>query len=185
MPDESTDDIKHRHTVNAADAREQASEGGYGFLRSEFRRAEPTAEHPDGELFEIPHKDLLDPDQQERWEDLQDEMRSYEREPDIPPVYALDRDGNSVLIARGAAGALVFPHRKDGARVRPTYSERLGIVLWGDEGAARAKAGGINFNEIEIVWAKQRIAMGGRLMADPKSRGRDSGLAAVPDTDRG
>ncbi len=76
----SDEDIKHRHVVNAAEARAQASEDGFSFLRSEFRRVPPTPEFPQGEVFEIPHKDLFDIDQQERWDDLQDEMRNYERE---------------------------------------------------------------------------------------------------------
>ena len=162
---EISEEVKHRHTVKAADARAQASEGKWGFLRSEFRQA------ANGEVFEIPHKDLFDLDQQERWDDLQDEMRRYEREPDVLAA-------NGTLIAKGQ---LVYPHRwaeagefrgvkvKKGDRVKPSYPERLAIVLWGEEGAARAKAGGILFNEIEIVWAKQFEEMRERQQADPKS----------------
>jgi hypothetical protein len=172
MPEPTAEDIK-RHVVNADKAREQASEGRYGFMRSEFRRAKPTPDHPEGELFEIPHKDLFDPDQQDRWDDLQDEMRSYEREPDI-------KSSTGVVIAKGP---LIYPHRKDGQRVRPSWPERLGIVLWGKDGAKRAKTGGINFNEIEVVWAKQKFEMEERLEADPKSPGSGPRLAAVPDGD--
>ncbi len=173
MPEEISDETKHRHVVNAADAREQASEGRYSFMRSEFRRAKG------GEIFEIPHRDLLDNDQQERWEDLQHEIRQYDREPDIygPP----DADGNKQVIARGA---LIFPHLKNNERVRPSWPERLAIVLWGEDGAARAKAGGVNFNEIEIVWEKQRIAMQEREADDPKSEAGGAGVAAVSDGDR-
>ncbi|BBU22162.1 hypothetical protein [Mycobacterium xenopi] len=172
MP-EIPDEIKHRHVVNAADAREQASEGRYSFLRSEFRRAKPTPEHPEGEVFEIPHKDLLDNEQQKRWDDLQDEMREYDREPDI-----VDPDGRVI-----AKGALVYPHRKNGKRIPTTWGERLAIVLWGKEGAARANAGGINFNEIEVIWGKQKIEMDRRLSADPKSGAGDPGVAPAPDRD--
>lgn len=165
MSDE--DSIKHRHVINADQARAQASEDGFSFLRSEFRRVPPTAEFPQGEVFEIPHKDLFDLDQQERWDDLQDEMRDYEREPDVLAP-------NGALIAKGQ---LVYPHRwakttargKKGERVRPSWPERLAIVLWGTDGAARAKAGGVNFNEIELVWGKQRLALEERMKADPKS----------------
>lgn len=164
---EISDEVKHRHVVNAVDAREQASEDGYGFLKSEFRRAKPTPDHPEGEVFEIPHKDLFDLDQQERWDDLQDEMRDYEREPDVTAP-------NGPLIAKGQ---LVYPHRwakagdghKKGDRVKPSWPERLAIVLWGVDGAARAKAGGVLFNEIELVWAKQRLALEERQKSDPKS----------------
>jgi hypothetical protein len=164
---EISEEVKQRHVVNAVDARAQASEDGYGFLRSEFRRAKPTQDYPEGEVFEIPHKDLFDLDQQERWDDLQDEMRDYEREPDV-----LAANGN--LIAKGQ---LVYPHRwaktsdkgKKGERVKPSWPERLAVVLWGTDGAARAKAGGVLFNEIELVWAKQRLALEERQKSDPKS----------------
>jgi hypothetical protein len=154
-----SDDVKKRHVVNAADARAQASEDGYGFLKSEFRRANPTPEHPDGEVFEIPHKDLFDLEQQERWDDLQDQMRGYDREDDVIAP-------NGTLIAKGQ---LVYPHYENGKRVQPSWPERLAIVLWGKDGAKRAKAGGILFNEIELVWAKQRLALEERQKADPKS----------------
>lgn len=168
---EITDEVKHAHVVNAIDARAQACEGGYSFLRSEFRRAKPTKEHPEGEVFEICHKDLFDNDQQERWEDLQDALlHDYQREPD---VYAADR---KTLIAKGA---LIFPHRdKDGKRL-PPWPYRLGEVLWGKDGAKRAKDGGIILSEIEIIWGKQDIGMKERLQRDPKSVGSGPGVAAT------
>lgn len=156
-------ETKHRHVVNAAEAREQASEGKYGFLRSEFRKVKG------GEEFEIPHKDLLDPDQQDRWDDLQDEISEYDRDPDITA-----KDGT--LIAKGQ---LITPHKKGGVRVKPSWSERLGIVLWGVEGAARFRANGGNFNEIEVIWSKQDLEMKARLSADPKSGAGDSGVASA------
>lgn len=165
----TTEDIK-RHVVNAVDAREQASEGRYSFLRSEFRSAKPTSEYPEGEVFEIPHKDLFDNDQQDRWDDLQDQIRQYDREPDV-----LAPDGT--LIARGN---LIYPHRLNDERVKPSWPERLAIVLWGEEGAARAKSGGVNFNEIELVWAKQKYEMDERLKNDSKSASGSGGVAPAP-----
>jgi hypothetical protein len=168
-------DVRQRHVANAADAREQASEGRYNFLRSTFRRVKPTPAHPEGEVFEIPHKDLFDSDQQDRWDDLQEEIHDYEREPDITAP-------NGTLIAKGQ---LVYPHRwakdtakgKKGERVKPSWPERLAIVLWGEDGAKRAKAGGVLFNEIEIIWQKQKIEMDERLRNDTKSGGGDPGVA--------
>lgn len=157
------EDVKQRHVVNAAEARAQASEGRYSFLRSEFRQT------TDGEVFEIPHKDLLDNDQQERWDDLQDDIRDYDREPDVVAA-------NGTVIAKGQ---LIYPHRKDGVRVKPSWPERLAIVLWGKDGAKRAKAGGINFNEIEIIWAKQKFEMEERMRADPKSGSGGPGVAST------
>jgi hypothetical protein len=170
---EITQEIKDRHTRNAPDAREQASEGKFSFLRSQFRRAKPSKEHPEGEVFEIPHRDLFDNDQQERWEDLQYAiLHEYKREPDI-----YTPDGKTLI----AKGALVVPHHdKDGNRL-PPWPYRLAVVLWGKEGARRAKEGGILLNEIEIIWKKQQLEMEERLGADPKSDGGGAGLAAVPD----
>lgn len=165
-----TDEDLKRHVVNAVDAREQASEGRYSFLRSEFRSAKPTPEHPNGEVFEIPHKDLFDNEQQERWDDLQDQIREYDREPDVLAP-------NGTLISKGE---LIYPHRINKERVKTSWPERVAIVLWGEDGADRAKKGGINFNEIELVWAKQKYEMDERLKNDSKSASGSSGVASTP-----
>ncbi|MGU3650691.1 hypothetical protein [Mycolicibacterium sp. A43C] len=166
---EISEETKQKHVVNAADAREQASEGGYGFLRSEFRRAKPTELHPEGEIFEIPHKDLFDQEQQERWDDLIEERRTYDREPDT-----LAPDGKTVI----AKGETIYPYLKDKQRVtvdlggktlKASSAVQYAVVLWGVEGAARANAGGINFNEIEVIWAKQALALEERKKRDSKS----------------
>lgn len=171
------EDTKRQHVVNAQDAREQASEGRYSFLRSEFRRGKPTADHPEGEIFEIPHKDLFDNDQQERWEDLQEERRGYDREPDV-----MSPDGKTVIVR----GQTMYPYMKDNARVtvklggktvKATEAVQLAIVVWGVDGAARAREAGINFNEIAVVWAKQKYEMEERLRSDSKSASGGVGVA--------
>lgn len=171
MPEEMPQEVRDRIVVNAADARAQASENGYGFMRSEFRRAKPTKEHPEGEVFEIPHRDLFDNDQQERWEDLQAELLTYDRHPDLK-----NKDGDVVV-----RGQLIVPHHKGGERVKPSWPERLAIVLWGKEGAKRAKAGGINLNEIEVIWAKQDYEYRQRLQNDSKSGAGRAGVESVAD----
>lgn len=174
-----SDDDTKQHVVNARDAREQASEGRYSFLRSEFRRGNPSPEHPEGEIFEIPHKDLFDNDQQERWEDLQEERRSYDREPDV-----MSPDGKTVIVR----GQLMYPYMKGGERVtvklggktvKATEAVQLAVVVWGEDGAARANAAGINFNEIAVVWAKQKFEMEERLRQDSKSATGGVGVAPV------
>lgn len=157
--------VKRRHTINAADAREQASEE-FGFLRSEFVEVA-------GEEFEIPHKDLFDPDQQERFDELQSEIRTYDREPDVTAS-----DGTIIRL-----GATILPHHKNGKLVKPPYSQRLGIVLWGKEAADRYRAGGGNFNLIEITWARQARELAKWREADSKSVGGDSGVAPASDGD--
>lgn len=166
---ETPDVVVKRHVVNAQDARDQASEG-YGFLRSEFRRTR------DGEEFEIPHKDLFDADQQERWDELQHAVQNlYDREPDL-------HDSEGRVIRRGN---VIVPHQIKNKLVKPPWSERLAIVLWGEEGAKRAKAGGILFNEIELVWAKQAEEMRRWREADPKSVAGGGGVAAASNGNRG
>lgn len=167
MPDETPElpisddvvaEVRKRHTANAKEAREQASEGNWGFLRSEFRYTK------DGEEFEIPNKNLFDNDQQERWDILQDELQNeYEREPDI-------KSSDGELLMRGR---VKYPHRKNGVRL-PPWTERLAVVLWGEDGAARAKAGGLLLKEIEIIWAKQDDEMNKRVGEDSKSEAGDS-----------
>lgn len=163
--------IKRRHVVNAEDAREQASEG-YGFLRSEFRRVTVDGkEH----IFEIPHRDLFDAEQQERWDELQHEVQTkYDREPDL-----LDSEGR--VLRRGA---VIFPHHVNGELVKPTWGERLGIVLWGKPGAAVFKKGRGNFNEIELIWAKQAEGMRRWREADPKSDRGGVDVAAASNGNR-
>lgn len=164
-------EVKDRIIVAAQDARAQASENGYGFLRSEFRRAKPDQKHPEGEVFEIPHKDLFDNDQQERWEELQATLLTYDRHPDLK-----SKDGETVV-----RGQLIVPHHLKGERVKPSWPERLAVVLWGVDGAKRAKVGGVNFNEIEIVWGKQDYEWRQRALTDSKSGGRVAGVESIPD----
>lgn len=151
-------EIKKRHTANAREAREQAAEGKWSFLRSEFLYAN------DGEEFEVPNKNLFDNDQQERWDILQDELQNeYEREPDVK-----NTDGEVII-----RGKVKYPHRKDGKRL-PPWSYRLAEVLWGEDGARRAKAGGVMLKQIEVIWAKQDDEMNRRVTEDPKSEAGDS-----------
>lgn len=169
---------KHLHVLNAADARAQASEA-MSFLASEFRQVKPTRKGAVGEIFEIPHKDLFDPDQQDRWDELLHTVRGYDRGPDLTQIAAED----GTVIRPAQRGEVLIPHSKDGELVRPSWSERLGIVLWGEEAAKRFRDGGGNFNEIEIVWARQAENLRKWREADSKSAGSYSGLAAVPDSD--
>lgn len=168
---ETADIIKHRHVVNAADAREQACEG-YGFLRSEFRKVTVDGkEH----IFEIPHKDLFDAEQQERWDELQHAVQTvYDREPDL-------HDSEGRVIRRGA---VILPHQVKGDLVKPPWAERVGIVLWGKPQAAIFKKGGGNFNEIELIWAKQAEEMRRWREADPKSNVGNVGVAPISNGNR-
>ena len=166
-------EVRDRIATAATDARAQASENGFGFMRSEFRRAKPDAKHPEGEIFEIPHRDLFDNDQQERWDELQAEIRTYDREPDL-------RNDKGDVVVRGQ---LVIPHHNNGQLVKPPWPERLAVVLWGKDGAVRAKKGGILFNEIEVVWGKQAEEYRKRALSDSKSGAGGAAVESAPDTD--
>lgn len=153
IDDTTKAEIKKRHTQYASEARAQAAEGKWGFLASEFVTAPLT-----GEVFEVPNKNLFDNDQQERWDILQDELQNeYEREEDIT-----NSDGEMIL-----RGKVKYPHRMNGKRL-PPWTERLAVVLWGEDGAKRAKEGGLMFKQIEMIWAKQDDAMIARGDEDPK-----------------
>lgn len=163
--------VKRRHVINAADARDQATEM-YSFLASTFIKA-------GDEEFEVPHKDLLDPEQQERYDELQLEIEGYDREPDL--VELTTEDGR--VIRPAGPGPVKTPHRRNGKLIKPPLSERHGIVLWGKEGAARFRAAGGNFNLIDIIWGDQVVQLRKWREADSKSADGDSGVASASDGD--
>lgn len=86
-------------------------------------------------MFDIPNPVLLDDDQQDRWDDLQFELESCDR----------DHHGNTIT-----------PHRTDGVLMRPTFAVRLATALWGEDGYAEYRAGGGVSNQIGMEWARMR-----------------------------
>lgn len=166
------DDTKLRHTAHAEAAREQIIEAEIAFLKSEKLGN-----------WTVPHKDLFDNDQQERWDDLMFERESYDREPDIAAA-----DGT--IIRRGD---ILVPYRKDKKRIPSpirakgyaTEDEQYAVVCWGVDGAKKAYEEGVLLSGIKMIWAKQARALRKLTKQDSKSADRDSDLAAVPDGDRG
>jgi len=165
------EEAKARRQVSPAEAREQAAEY-LGFTASKEIVLET------GEVFEIPNPGLLDDDQQERFEELQAELDTFDHEEVEVPIieYVVEQraDGTSVtepkvLGHRKERTLITNPHRKDGVPIKPPYNVRLAIALWGKEGYARYKAGGGRANQIALEWTRMNREFMAKGVADPKS----------------
>lgn len=164
------DAAKARRQISPAEARQQASEY-LGFTAS----TEIVLES--GEVFEIPNPGLLDDDQQERFEELQAELDTFDHnEVEVPIIeYTVETraDGTTfseptVVGHRTERVLLTNPHRKDGNPVKPPYNVRLAIALWGEDGYERYKAGGGRSNQIALEWTRMNREFMARDNADPK-----------------
>lgn len=164
------DTSKARRQISPAEARQQASEY-LGFTAS----TEIVLES--GEVFEIPNPGLLDDDQQERFEELQAELDTFDHnEVEVPIIeYTVETrtDGTTfseptVVGHRTERVLLTNPHRKDGKPVKPPYNVRLAIALWGEDGYERYKAGGGRSNQIALEWTRMNREFMARDNADPK-----------------
>lgn len=161
-----------RKLLSAKDAREQAAEQ-LGFMAGVF------IDLGDGEPFEIPNPSLLDPDQQDRYDQLLMDLEGLDRHPD--PV---EKDGSPKLGADGVPlkGSIMLPHRKDGVRVE-NYETRLAKALFGDDDYKRFIAAGGRPSQIGVHWSEMRKVMADREAADKKSQGSDPAVGDVPDAD--
>lgn len=161
--------------VSVEEAQAQAAEY-FGFTASSQIRVNT------GEVFTIPNPGLMDDDQQERWEDLQFELESCDREDDITVPEQTLPDGTK-LAARTVKGDFLTPYRKNGELLKPPYNVRLAIALFGEEGYRKYKAGGGIANQIAMEWARMNREFEERVNRDPKSEGSDSALEAVSSGD--
>jgi hypothetical protein len=177
----------HKHDSFEA-AREQAAEF-MGFTASE------RIVTPRGEVFEIPNPSLLDDDQLPRYDALQLEVESWEREPDeyapderLPDT--VDADGNVTKgeVVKGKLirrGELLEPNRKtvDGnTRLVENYHIQLAKAIFGDRYEAFRAAGG-RAADVTLVWRKMGLETASRRDADPKSDGGGQAMEAVADAD--
>ena len=146
-------------------AREQAAED-LGYVASEKIRT------PRGEVFEIPNPSLLDDDQQERYDQLQFEVKSWDRHPDV-----LNDDGTVKV-----RGALIDdPPCKEGKPVE-NYNIQLAKAIFGERYEAFKAAGGRG-NDVAFFWAKMNKVIADRRAQDSKSAGSDRAVAVVPEPD--
>lgn len=143
-------------------AREQAAEY-LGFVASSYITA-------GGETFEIPNPGMLDDDQQERYDELQAELETYDhrevtaRNPITNEVIVDPKTGEPVVDR-----VLINPHQIDGKLVKPPYNVRLAIALFGEDGYKKFKAGGGRSSQIAVEWARMNRVMKERISADSKS----------------
>lgn len=165
----------NRIPKSVQEAKEQAADY-FGFTASAFIQTS------DGKVWEIPNPGLMDDDQAERWEDLQYELQSYDREDDLViPEQKLEN--GQIIPERRIQGDLITPYRKNGERMRPSYNVRLAKVLFGEDGYAAYKAAGGIANQIALEWARMNQEYQKRVESDSKSDGGRPTLEAVPSGD--
>jgi hypothetical protein len=122
-----------------------------------------------GEKFKITNPNLLSDEQQERYDDVQAELRTFDREP------ARNLITNEVVVDPKTGEAvtnLIEPHMKDGVRVRPTYWSRVLRAIVGDDTHDRFVKKGGSSNEFRLIWSRMNREMLERAASDSKS---DSG----------
>lgn len=155
----------------------------------------------DGTVIEVPpHPNLrmLDDDAQAELEQLEFELESYDRHPDIiiPAYEAKDRNGNltgAVIPEETVRGSLKVPHRKtvkgEPKLMTPPYTVRVAQIALGDD-YAKLRAGTIDGHkgsaaDVWRVWNEQGQQIARRSDADPKSDGSSDGVAdvATPDSE--
>jgi hypothetical protein len=155
-----------RKLLSAKEAREQSAEK-IGFMASIYIDL-----GDGGPPLEIPNPSLLDPDQQDRYDELQFQLEQLERYDDV-----LDADGKVV-----AKGDIKVPHRIDGVRQEP-YETRLAKALLGPEDYERAIKADFRPSQVGFHWAEMRKAVEERERSDPKSVGSDPVVGDVPEAD--
>lgn len=156
---------------NAKAAREQAAEF-LGFMAS------VPIDLGGGKTIEVPNPSLLDPEQQDRYDQLEFECESLDRHP--APV---NEDGTPKIGDDGlpVKGAVMVPHRVDGNRVE-NYETRLAKALFGADYEAFIEAGGYP-SQVGFHWAEMRRTLEEREKADDKSVGSDTPVVDVPEAD--
>ena len=147
--------------------------------------AERELELEDGSVLKVPpHPDfgMLGDEELEAYEDLQVEIETYDREPDIfIPEQKLEN--GLVLPAETKKGDLLRPYRKNGERVKPAHSIRVVQAALGEQKYKQLREGGRNAADVWRIWGKQGLEMRARQAADPKSNGSTMDLASVSPTD--
>jgi hypothetical protein len=140
-----------------------------------------------GATFSIPpHPDLgmLDDDQMEEYEDLLVELKTYDREPDVPEQHIKDENGKDTgIVIPAQPGELIRPYTKDGVRVRPAYSIRVAKIALGETEYKRLREAGGSAADVWRVWGAQGLELRKRQAEDPKSAGSPLDLASVPAAD--
>lgn len=139
-----------------------------------------------GETLEIPPHpsfSMLDDEKQQAYEELQFEIESCDRAPDVY-VPEMELDSGVVLPAETKRGALLIPYRKNGELVTPPYSVRLVKTALGEQDWAKLKAAGKNAADVIKIWHEQSLRIAERQASDPFRNGSPSPLASVSRANR-
>jgi hypothetical protein len=159
-------------------AREQLAEY-FGFARHAYITA-------GGEQFEITNQNLLSEEQQERYDEVQAELRTLDHETvvirnAITNEVVVDPKTGEPLTDR----VLIEPHTKDGVLVKPTYWSRVLRAIIGDDAHERFIAKGGRSSEFRLVWSRMTREMLERAAEDSKSKDSSRDMAKVANRNRG
>ena len=173
---------RNPRALSPSEARESAAEY-FGFAASEWIKVGDAK-------FEIPNPGLMDDEQLERYEELQDSLRYFDRD-EVERRNAITGE----VVVHPVTGdpvvdhVLIEPHRKGGELVRPPYAVRLAVAVWGQDGydlyVQKCKEIGEKPNSgiIPVIWRKMQRQFSDRLDADSKSADRADADEAVSDGD--
>lgn len=125
-----------------------------------------------GETFVITNPNLLSEEQQERYDEVQAELRTLDHETvvirnAITNEVVMDPKTGEPLTDR----VLIEPHTKDGLLVKPTYWSRVLKAIIGEDAHKRFIKKGGRSSEFRLVWSKMNREMLERAAADSKSEG--------------
>jgi hypothetical protein len=124
-----------------------------------------------GEKFVITNPSLLDEDQQERYDEVQHQLRKFAHETivirnAITNEVVVDPKTGEPLTDR----VLIEPHEdSDGNLVKPPYWSRVLKAVIGDDEYARFVKQGGRPNQFRLVWSKMQREMLERAASDAKS----------------
>lgn len=177
--------LPNSSSESASEARQQAE--AYDSLFADIQ-----LELNDGTTMSIPpHPEygMLDDDRMEAYEDLQFEIESFDRDPDIiiPEHPILDKDGKptgEIAPAETLRGNLLRPFRKTNAdgvteRVKPAHSIRVVQAALGDAEYKRLRDGGHSAADVWRIWGKQGMEIRLR-RGRPQADGSPVDLETVP-----
>lgn len=122
------------------------------------------------ERFKVTNENLLSEEQQERLDQVQHDLRSFDHETivirnAITNEVVVDPRTGEPLTDR----VLIEPHQKDGELVKPGYWARRVRANLGDEAADRFFAKGGRSSEFRLVISKMQRELMERAAADSKS----------------
>ena len=196
MPDNDEnklDDLPTKSSEAAAQARQQAAVYESVFAPKILRLDNGT------EIEVPPHPNLrmFDDEAQAELDELNFELESYDRHPDvkIPEQKVYDKNGNltATFEATTQRGQLITPHRKtdengNAKLLSPPYEIQVVKIAIGEDNYAKLRAGTVNGHrgraaDVWQLWNEQGASLADRQNADSKSDGGGVDLEAVPAPD--